>query len=166
MKTIKPFIYLSLFLIFVISNAFVSQGDDQAAVKILNDVSRTYKGYKTIKANFKINIKSKQDNSTISQSGTLYSKGKKFKIEMSGQEIYCDGKLLWTYLADANEMQITKYDPGKEDISPSTIFTLHQKGFNSKYAGEEIIKGKTIQKIEFYPMFKLGIKVVFSCLRN
>jgi outer membrane lipoprotein carrier protein len=154
MKNIKPLIYLSFLFIFVISNAFVSQGDDQVAVKILNDVSRTYKGYKTIKASFKINIKSKQDNSSISQSGTLYSKGKKFKIEMSGQEIYCDGKFLWTYLADVNECQATKYDPGKEDISPSTIFTLHQKGFNSKYAGEEIQKGKTMQKIELTPKDK------------
>lgn len=134
--------------------SFTLQKDDQAAVKILNDVSKTYKNFKTIKASFKVQIKSKQDNSNISQSGTLYSKGKKFKIEMSGQEIYCDGKTLWTYLSDANEVQITKYDPGKEDISPSNIFTVYQKGFISKFAGEENVKGKTIQKIELTPKDK------------
>lgn len=149
-KTTPTFLFL---LAFLFSSAFLLQ-EDQAATKILNEVSKTYKSYKTIKASFKINIRNKQDNSSVSQGGTLYSKGKKFKIEMSGQEIYCDGKFLWTYLADANEVQITKYDPSREDISPSTIFTVYQKGFNSKFMGEESAKGKTFQKIELTPKDK------------
>lgn len=154
MKYLKSLV-LTLLPVFMFGlMAFTLQKEDQAAVKILNDVSKTYKSYKTIKASFKVQMKSKQDNSNISQSGTLYSKGKKFKIEMSGQEIYCDGKLLWTYLQDANEVQITKYDPSKEDISPSTIFTIYQKGFISKYTGEEVSKGKTMQKIELTPKDK------------
>lgn len=154
MKYFKSFLFVvSSFMILGLT-AFTLQKEDQVAVKILNDVSKTYKSFKTIKANFKVQVKSKQDNSNISQSGTLYSKGKKFKIEMSGQEIYCDGKLLWTYLQDANEVQITKYDPSKEDISPSTIFTVYQKGFISKYTGEEVSKGKTMQKIELTPKDK------------
>jgi outer membrane lipoprotein-sorting protein len=154
MKHLKSLLITLTALLFVSLSAFTLQKEDQAAIKILNDVSKTYKSFKTIKANFKVQVKSKQDNSNISQSGVLYSKGKKFKIEMSGQEIYCDGKFLWTYLEDANEVQITKYDPNKEDISPSTIFTIYQKGFVSKYSGEDVAKGKTIQKIELTPKDK------------
>ena len=91
---------------------------DQQAQKILNDVSRTYKSYKTIKAKFKINILSKQGQGTFSQAGTLYLKGKKFRITMADQEIYCDGKLLWTYFKEENEVQITKYDPKDQEIKP------------------------------------------------
>ena len=129
-------------------------GQDATANRILNNVSRTYQTYKSIKAGFTINIKNTQNNSTIKQVGTLYLKGKKFRINLTDQEIYCDGKTMWTYFKEENEVQITKYDPNAQEINPSEIFTIHQKGFNYKYTGEAIISGKTIQKIEMTPIDK------------
>lgn len=55
---------------------------------------------------------------------------------MDGQEIYCDGKTMWTYLKDANEVQISNYNPKSSDINPSEIFTVYEKGFLSKFIGE------------------------------
>jgi outer membrane lipoprotein-sorting protein len=129
-------------------------GQDATANRILNNVSRTYQTYKSIKAGFTINIKNTQNNSTIKQVGTLYLKGKKFRINLTDQEIYCDGKTMWTYFKEENEVQITKYDPNAQEINPSEIFTIYQKGFNYKYIGESIISGKTVQKIEMTPTDK------------
>src|SRR6056300_1012271 len=129
-------------------------GQDATANRILNNVSRTYQTYKSIKAGFTIDIKNTQNNSTIKQVGTLYLKGKKFRINLTDQEIYCDGKTMWTYFKEENEVQITKYDPNAQEINPSEIFTIYQKGFNYKYIGESIISGKTVQKIEMTPTDK------------
>ena len=129
-------------------------GQDATANRILNNVSRTYQTYKSIKAGFTIDIKNTQNNSTIKQVGTLYLKGKKFRIKLTDQEIYCDGKTMWTYFKEENEVQITKYDPNAQEINPSEIFTIYQKGFNYKYIGESIISGKTVQKIEMTPTDK------------
>ena len=129
-------------------------GQDATANRILNNVSRTYQTYKSIKAGFTIDIKNTQNNSTIKQVGTLYLKGKKFRIKLTDQEIYCDGKTMWTYFKEENEVQITKYDPNTQEINPSEIFTIYQKGFNYKYIGESIISGKTVQKIEMTPTDK------------
>ena len=73
---------------------------------------------------------------------------------MSGQEIYCDGKTIWTYLKDANEVQITKYDEKNMDINPSEIFTVYQKGFIHKYAGQKTVGGKTLDIVEMTPTDK------------
>jgi outer membrane lipoprotein-sorting protein len=73
---------------------------------------------------------------------------------MSGQEIYCDGKTIWTYLKDANEVQITKYDEKMMDVSPSEIFTIYEKGFIHKYAGQKTSGGKTLDLIEMTPTDK------------
>jgi outer membrane lipoprotein-sorting protein len=127
---------------------------DATANKILRNVSTTYQTYKTIKAGFTITINNTQTKSKIKQKGTLYLKGKKFRINLSDQEIYCDGKTMWTYFKEENEVQITKYDATAQDINPSEIFTIYQKGFNSKYVGEVIIGGKKIQKIELSPTNK------------
>jgi len=127
---------------------------DATANKILGTVSATYQTYKSIKAGFSITINNTQTKSKIKQNGTLYLKGKKFRINLSDQEIYCDGKTMWTYFKEENEVQITKYDANAQDINPSEIFTIYQKGFTSKYVGEAIVSGKTIQKIELTPTNK------------
>jgi len=135
--------------IFMASTAFVTQ--DQKANAILATVSKTYKSYKTIKAGFRISIDNQQTNSKINQKGTLYLKGKKFRIDMSDQEIYCDGNKMWTYFKEENEVQIAKYDPNQQDINTSEIFTNYKKGFKSKYIGE-VLKGNVkVQKIELIP---------------
>ena len=134
---------------------FVGSGDlnaqDATANRILNNVSRTYQTYKTIKAGFSINIKNGQSGTTIKQTGTLYLKGKKFRINLTDQEIMCDGKTMWTYFKEENEVQITKYDPNSQEINPAEIFTIYKKGFNYKYVGEIMHQGKKIQKIELTP---------------
>lgn len=151
MKKLTVTLTLAIALIFSVSHLIAQ---DATATRILNNVSRTYQTYKTIKAGFSITINNTQTKSKIKQNGILYLKGKKFKITLSDQEIYCDGKLMWTYFKEENEVQITKYDPNAQDINPSEIFTIYEKGFNYKYAGEKIVGGKTVQKIELTPQDK------------
>lgn len=151
--TLKP---IAIFLL-VFSSFFThdtANAQDQKATNILNGVSRTYKSYKTIKAKFKVTIENKQDKSKSSQSGTLYLKGKKFRVNMAGQEIYCDGKTMWTFIKEVNEVQISNYNPNKEEIDPSEIFTIYQKGFLSRYMGETTRDGKIVQQIELTPKNK------------
>lgn len=140
-----------LAMIAVLPLQSISESQDSRSTEILNKVSRTYKNYKSIKAGFTIEVNNKASQSSVKQSGTLYVKGKKFRVNMSGQEIYCDGKTIWTYLKDANEVQITKYDEKTMEINPSEIFTIYQKGFLHKYAGQKTVNSKNCDVIELTP---------------
>ncbi|MCB0734876.1 MAG: outer membrane lipoprotein carrier protein LolA [Flavobacteriales bacterium] len=141
-------------LAFLLAGASAITAQDQTATKILSNVSKTYKSYKTIKAGFYIDIKNPQTKSSIKQSGTLYLKGKKFRINMTDQEIYCDGKTMWTYFKEENEVQISKYDPNNHEINPSEIFTVYENGFDYKYTGETLKGAKKLQHIELTPQNK------------
>ncbi|MFT4521481.1 MAG: outer membrane lipoprotein-sorting protein [Bacteroidia bacterium] len=138
--------------IFAFSPGFLT-AQDATATKILGDVSKTYKAYKTIKAQFALNVK-QSNGGAIKQSGTLYLKGKKFRIDMTGQEIYCDGKTMWTYFKEENEVQISDYNPDDQEINPADIFTIYEKGFNYRYTGESIKGSKKVQQIELTPTNK------------
>lgn len=153
-KVITRLTQLLFVALFTMVNLQASKAQDQKANNILNGVSKTYKSYKTIKAGFKVTIENSQDKSKSSQSGTLFLKGKKFRVNLAGQEIYCDGKTMWTYLRDVNEVQISNYDPDKEEINPSEIFTIYQKGFIYRYIGETTKGGKVYQQIELTPKDK------------
>jgi len=153
----KIFKFQSVLTVFLILTVFASSAfiySDKDASKILEKVSKNYKSYKTIKAAFKIKIFNKQDKSSQSEKGTLYVKGKKFRVEMDGQEIYCDSKTMWTYLKDANEVQISNYNPKSSDINPSEIFTVYEKGFLSKFIGEGKKGNVVTEQIELTPTDK------------
>ena len=144
---------VALIATIVLSSAFVVSNDKEAS-QILDKVSKNYRSYKTIKASFKIKIFNKQEKSSQSEKGTLFVKGKKFRVEMDGQEIYCDGKTMWTYLKDANEVQISNYNPKSSDINPSEIFTVYEKGFLSKFIGEGKKGTVVTEQIELTPTDK------------
>lgn len=150
--SIRTIVATGMMMLLLVTSAFVT--NDKQASQILDKVSKNYKSYKTIKANFKIKIFNKQDKSSQSEKGTLYVKGKKFRVEMDGQEIYCDGKTMWTYLKDANEVQISNYNPKSSDINPSEIFTVYEKGFLSKFIGEGKKGNVVTEQIELTPTDK------------
>lgn len=149
------FILLSI-LSLVIANPFnsVSETQDNKSNEILNKLSKTYKTYKSVKASFTVTIFNKKSNTKVRQTGQLYQKGKKFRVNMSGQEIYCDGKTIWTYIDGANEVQVSKFDAKSMDINPSEIFTIYEKGFVHKYGGQKVVGTKTLDIVELIPTDK------------
>ena len=146
---------LSIFSL-VIANPFnsVSETQDNKSNEILNKLSKTYKTYKSVKASFTVTIFNKKSNTKVRQTGQLYQKGKKFRVNMSGQEIYCDGKTIWTYIDGANEVQVSKFDAKSMDINPSEIFTIYEKGFVHKYGGQKVVGTKTLDIVELIPTDK------------
>ncbi|HET6227852.1 MAG TPA: outer membrane lipoprotein carrier protein LolA [Bacteroidia bacterium] len=124
-----------------------AQTDPKAKV-ILDDVSAKTKSYTSIKADFSF-VTEKKDKTKETQNGKIQIKGNKYKLEIPGHEIYCDGKTVWDFIKDANEVQIKDADTGGEDaINPSTIFTLYEKGFKYKLDGEDA----TTQTISLFPI--------------
>jgi len=146
---------LSIFSL-VIANPFnsVSETQDNKSNEILNKLSKTYKTYKSVKASFTVTIYNKKSNTKVRQTGQLYQKGKKFRVNMSGQEIYCDGKTIWTYIDGANEVQVSKFDAKSMDINPSEIFTIYEKGFVHKYGGQKVVGTETLDIVELIPTDK------------
>lgn len=133
--------------------SFVSFGQDneKKAKQILNKVSKQYKSLKTLKANFDMEITEPGSTRPSTEKGLLYLRGNSFKLELSTIDIICDGKIQWYVMKDVNEVQISTYDPSGQEISPSTIFTLYEKGFKSIWVSEGTEQGKTVDNIELVP---------------
>ncbi len=145
----KTRIVIVLFLFSVVS---VFSQTDKKAQEILNGLSSKYKSLKSLKATFTIVIENQNDKSKQEQSGTLSLKESKYKLQVAGQEIISDGKTRWTFLKDANEIQIDNQKRDENAITPSNIFTIYEKGWLSKYLGEKKIKNITYQNLELIPV--------------
>ncbi len=146
----KKFFQL-LFCCILVSPITMAQKSDVKAQQILKGVSEKYKSYKSVQADFILLVESGQNNSKDQQTGTLFIKGNKYKLQINNQEIISDNNTVWTYLKDANEVQINSYESDDNTISPSQIFTLYEKNFLYAFSEEKTIGGKVIQFINLTP---------------
>jgi len=151
----KSRIFLSLLVAFITTFSFAQTPgikQDKKAEDILKGVSKKYQSYKSVKATFVITLENPKDNTKDEQKGTICLKGDKYKLEVAGQDIVSDGKTRWTFVKDANEVQIDNLKIDENAITPANIFTMYEKGFLFKFVGEQNEKGMIYQLVELVPI--------------
>lgn len=171
MQKIIVLLLLSQSLLSYAQKQAVSINDPEAAT-LLQKVSDKYKSYKSIEADFTlttIHPKLKPDEPdskyTEDQTGKIYLKGNKFKISLSGHEIICDGKNIWTYTLNSKEAQVNYYEDNDEIFSPTKIFTIYKEGYSYQVKEKKVFQGKNITIIEMSPsnrkvsFFKIDVGV-------
>lgn len=137
-------------LIFISILSF-GQDDTKRAKEILDQVSANMDGYKTLTVRFKVTIYTEDE--PIDQSGMVYIKGDKYKLDLDDQEIYCDGENITTYLKEDNECYKGKV-ADQEDaslLSPSELLTIWEDGYRYRYGGETTYASENCFEIFLYP---------------
>ena len=143
---------LSCLLLLLVVTPCLSQLDhDPKAKEILKGVSDKYKSYKSVSSDFKIIIEDLKAKTKETQSGNIALKGNMYKLLLADQEVISDGKTVWTFLKEANEVQINEPSAKTGSITPNNLFTMYESGFGSRYLGEKTISGKVYQLIELVP---------------
>ncbi len=129
--------------------------NDPDAKKILDGVSNKFKSFKSVTAKFQLKIENAAGKNLGVKSGIVYMKGNKYRVSVTGQEIFCDGANISTYDKGANEVTITKVDPTANSLTPQKIFSnFYDKDFLYKLNQETVIEGKRIQELELTPIDK------------
>jgi outer membrane lipoprotein-sorting protein len=166
-------------LVFVCSIFTVAKGQDKPvpvtdaeAGAILEKASAKYGSLKGLEADFTlttVNPKLKPEDPdskyTSTNTGQLYMKGKAFKLVMKGNEIYCDGKTIWSYSQKSNEVQVNDYEESQETFSPTKIFSAYKEGYSYQIKEKKTYQGKNITVIELAPtnhkmsFFKIDVAI-------
>mgnify|MGYP002713022751 CR=1 FL=1 len=102
---------------------------DQEAKKILDGMSAKYKAIPSFKANIDYTMVNKADGVNDTFKGSIAIKGDMYSLKMGGQEVMNNGKTVWTYLPDDNEVNIDNHNAEAGDITPSTIYTIYKDGY-------------------------------------
>ena len=149
MKRFKFF----LSLVLTISVLAGQAQTDAKAKAILDKLSAKTKAYTSIKADFNYTLNNKSEDINETQAGSIAIKGEKYVLKIAGQEIRSDGNSIWTYLKDAEEVQITEVDEDNEDnITPTKIFTMYEKGYRHEYVKDETVNGVLTSIVNIYPL--------------
>lgn len=139
-------------LLLVISGIASFAQVDQKAKNILDNVSQKTKANKSITADFEFTMDNAEVELHETSRGKIIIQGNAYKLVLTGIEIYCDGETMWTFVKDANEVNISSVEDSDDSmINPATIFTIYEQGYKNTYLGEYTADGKKTFKIEMIP---------------
>jgi outer membrane lipoprotein-sorting protein len=151
MKRITLIFSIFLFAFFSLN----AQQSDEKALKILDKVSQNMKNYKTIYAEFGFELKNSQENVDDKRGGKVWVKGDKYKVDMGNVQTYFDGKNVWTYIKESNEVNITTPDEDDDEaINPAKIFDIYKEGYKVRFIQDRFEDTRPLYVIDLYPTDK------------
>ena len=139
--------------------------NDPAAKKLLDEVSKKYDGYKTIKSDFTFAVQQIKG-SPYTDNGILHlKKPNQFHIQLASQEILSDGKSTWSIVKDDKEVQITSTTENTDGINPSNLFSFYKTGFKYLLMSNESLGKDILRVVELSPIdtklnyFKIKLRI-------
>lgn len=131
---------IGIILTFMVGTAQAQTMASELVKKTIDKINK----HKNVEFVFDYDMSNETIAVTESASGTAYMQGEAYKMEIEGQQIISDGKTLWTYLIDDEEVMVSNPKDDDNIITPIKLLTTYDKDYTMKY-------GKSSEK---------GIKVV------
>lgn len=140
-------------ILFLGSNLIFAQ-EDPAAKKILDKLSEKTKSHKVIKSDFEVTFKSTKDNAQNTSKGTITMKGEMYRLKFMGSEVFFDGKTLWNYISEVNEVNISEPELGDNDLlnNPKQLFTVYEKDYKYQLIKSMVEGNVNYALVDLYPI--------------
>lgn len=146
----RTFLIITLLLLAI----FTQAQQDSKAKGILDDVTAKTKTFKTISADFTFSMENKEMEIDEKNDGSIKLKDKKYVVDLpdAGIKVFSDGTTSWNYMKQGNQVTVsTIEDMGNELMDPSSLFSIYEKGFSSKFVAEKNVGGKSVYQIDLFP---------------
>lgn len=138
----------SIVLVMVAMFLQVNAQNDPNAKKILDAVSNTVKGYKTISAGFSIKSVTSRGVNNGTKTGTIITKGQKYVLKEGKTEILCDGVKTYNY-DGSKTITVSAVEESVQTLTPQKILSgAYDKDFTFRLVGT---KGN-MHEIELKPI--------------
>lgn len=142
----KRYIFMTALLLACAS--LPAQDDAKETLAKMEDAFRKEGG---IRADFTLRL-TEQGTPRGESTGTISLKGERFLLETPDNTLWFDGKTLWSYLPDAEEVTVSL--PGQEElqsIHPYLLLKSARKNYRAETGAQVSFNGKTARKLILTP---------------
>jgi len=161
--------YLSILMAFIAFMPVVSQGpviQDTQAEPYLNSLAKMFDPQKTLQIEFRYEVISKADSTSVSDYGSIIIKGPKYKLKLEDGEMYYNGDKLWVYNSQASEVY-SSVPAGDENMDqmmlvPFRLLSKYKDYYKYRMKDDAILNGKAFAHNELYPK---NLETSYSILR-
>jgi outer membrane lipoprotein-sorting protein len=121
----------SLFILFSLLAFNVTAQQDPEAIKVLSEFSKRATSAPSVSIDFNLITDDSRSGDVSTLEGTVVLQGDRFKLILPENSVWSDGKNVWSYLPDINEVTITENDPDDDSFmsKPSLLFTMYKEGY-------------------------------------
>ena len=122
------------------TQAVTAQNNAEALVRLMVN---QMKSHKNVELDYKYQV-STEGLSTEAQQGKAWLQGEAYKVEMVEQQMISDGKTIWTYLVDDEEVMVSNASEG-EDNTPLKLLTSLDENYAATLTGMDAKGNATIE---------------------
>ena len=148
-------IYLTIIGLLIFASSVIAQENDKGDKKsreILDRLTAKTEAYKTIYVEFSYKMNNTEANIDETTEGVLTIMKDSYKLDIAGQVVICDGETIWTYIKDAEEVQVNSVEESEESITPNKLLTAYNDDYRSKFIDEGFQYGATVNVIDLTPL--------------
>ncbi|BDC98403.1 outer membrane lipoprotein carrier protein LolA [Persicobacter psychrovividus] len=153
------------FLLCFMMASFAYAQKDPKALKVLDAMSNKYQKMDAFSASFTQTLENKMEDIKDSFNGNILVAGTKYRLEASGQVIYNNGKTIWTWLKEDEEVNISNNDAEDGSFDIAGIYDMYKKGYKYLYLEKAAVDGKPVDVVDLVPenhdqsIFKIRMKI-------
>lgn len=121
-------------------------------MEILDQVAAKTEKYVGLKIDFTMYVENLHSAKRDSYKGNAIYKQGLYKMDIMGQVVYSDGKTNWTYLKDADEINITNNSDNEAFMTnPQAILKDYKSKFKVNFISDKFEKNRALLEFDFYP---------------
>ncbi|MCF8228308.1 MAG: outer membrane lipoprotein carrier protein LolA [Bacteroidales bacterium] len=128
-----------------------AQVRDKKATEILDAVVEKTNSYESFKADFDYTMLNESAGIDETKEGTIWVSGDRYRLNIAGQVVICNGENLWTVLEEDEEVMLNAVEESDETITPSNLLNKYNEKYKSRFTGEITENGRVLQTIDLKP---------------
>ena len=141
-----------LLIIASIASLMMSAQGSTSQMEILDQVAVKTEKYVGLKIDFTMYVENLHNAKRDSYKGNAVYKQGLYKMDIMGQVVYSDGKTNWTYLKDADEINITNNSENEAFMTnPQAILKDYKSKFKVNFISDKFEKNRALLEFDFYP---------------
>ena len=140
-----------LLVLAMLSSGIIFAQSGKKAEQLLEDVVNKTASYKNMKVEISYTMVNNEMDINEKKSGVIFIAGDSYRIEMEGQIIISNGKTVWTYLPDSEEVLVSDVEDNDDNISPTKILTTYNSDYKAKFDNDKKYKNADLKEINLRP---------------
>jgi len=140
-----------LIVIALLSSGIIFAQTNKKADQLLEEVVDKTASYENMKVEISYTMVNIEMDINEKKEGLIFISGDSYRIEMEGQIIMSDGKTIWTYLVDSEEVMVSDVEDDDESISPTKILTTYNSNYKAKFDPDKKYKNADLKAINLRP---------------
>lgn len=128
---------------------------DPLAEPYLENISRTFRTDKPLQIEFRYEVYSAKENATVSDFGSIILKNNMYKLKTEDTRIYYNGKFMWIYVPESEEVYKSEPDDNNPDqllANPFRLLGNYRDFYKYLLKGEISLNGVKYQEVDLYPV--------------